>query len=330
MRVWARLAEMLARHGTAGMVTVVRALGSTPREAGTRVLVQPDGGFAGTIGGGTLEWQAIALAQAALADKTSPEFQLRSFALGPELGQCCGGRVELAVERFGTDRREEIAALAEREALGSFATEGSVADRRLLRRPSPRSMPPGSAEWDGGVLREGFGETTRPLYLFGAGHVGRALVLALAPLPFTVTWLDPRPDAFPGHVPANVRTAGFSDAREALAGAPEGSFVLVMSHSHGLDLAIVHAALADERFPYVGLIGSATKRARFEKRLAEGSVERRRIESLVCPIGIAGIGSKAPAVIAAATVAEMLIRDEALRSAGSLETAEPARRRRRG
>jgi xanthine dehydrogenase accessory factor len=168
------------------------------------------------------------------------------------------------------------------------------------------------ASYAGGVLRESFGEHPRPVHLFGAGHVGRALVLALAPLPFTVTWLDPRPDAFPLHVPANVRMSGYAEARQPLSDAPADGFVVIMSHSHGLDLSITNAALADGRFAYVGLIGSKTKRARFVKRLREAGVPEERIRSLVCPIGIDGIKGKEPAVIAAATAAQLLIRHEAL------------------
>jgi xanthine dehydrogenase accessory factor len=139
-------------------------------------------------------------------------------------------------------------------------------------------------------------------------------VLALAPLPFAVTWVDPRPDAFPSHVPANVVLRQLAEPADALAAAPAGSFVAIMSHSHQLDLALTHAALADDRFAYVGLIGSKSKRARFEKRLAEAGVAPARIAELTCPIGVGGIRSKAPAVIAAATATELLIRDEALRA----------------
>jgi xanthine dehydrogenase accessory factor len=120
-------------------------------------------------------------------------------------------------------------------------------------------------------------------------------------------------------MPANVTARQLLDPVAAFAEAGAGSFVLIMSHSHQLDLALTGAALADGRFPYVGLIGSKSKRARFEKRLQAAGIGRERIASLVCPIGIDGINSKAPAVIAAATVAEMLARDEALRAAARPE-----------
>jgi xanthine dehydrogenase accessory factor len=332
MRVWSRLLDAIRRHQRAAMVTIVGAFGSTPREAGARLIVHPDGGFTGTIGGGTLEWRAIALAQAALADSSPQPFELRSFALGPELGQCCGGRVELAVEVFDATRLQEVEALTARESEGGFTTEARSEGGRLVRRVmEDRTLPGGYAAWSDGKLTEGFGELARPLFLFGAGHVGRALALALAPLPFAVTWVDPRPDAFPAYVPANVIPRRFENAVDAIVEAPQGAFILVMTHSHGLDLAIVHAAFVAERFPYIGLIGSATKRARFEKRLAEGGISRERIATLVCPIGVAGIKSKAPAAIAAATAAELLIRDEALRAAtGTIPEEAGSKKRGRG
>ncbi len=313
--VWPRVLAGLDAHGRVAMVTVAATRGSAPREAGARLIVHPDGGFTGTIGGGTLEWRAIAVAQAALANPRAPRAEARRYALGPELGQCCGGNVDLIVEVIGADQRTEVAELAAREAEGRLVTRGAIAPGGIERRiVTEDGMMPGSAALAANVLTEAFGDDRRPLILFGAGHVGRALVLALAPLPFAVTWVDPRPDAFPSHAPANVTPRHVAEPAAALAAAPAGSFVIVMSHSHQLDLALVHAALADDRFAYVGLIGSMTKRARFEKRLAEAGVGPQRIAELVCPIGLANIHSKAPAVIAAATVAELLIRDEALRA----------------
>ncbi len=313
--VWPRVLKGLDAHGRVAMVTVALTRGSAPREAGARLIVHPDGGFTGTIGGGTLEWKAIAVAQAALASPSAPKAELRRYALGPELGQCCGGNVDLVIEVISADRRAEVADLAQREAAGRLTTSGTIAPEGIHRTVARAdAMMPGSAALAGDVLTETFGDDRRPLVLFGAGHVGRALVLALAPLPFAVTWVDPRPDAFPVHVPMNVTPRAFADPAEALAAMPAGSFVLVMSHSHQLDLALVHAALADGRFVHVGLIGSRTKRARFEKRLAEAGIAGERIAELVCPIGVGGIRSKEPAVIAAATVAELLVRDEALRA----------------
>lgn len=324
MRVWARVQESLALHGRAAMVSVVSTKGSAPREAGARMVVNPDGSFAGTIGGGTLEWRAIALGQAALANPSAKRADLRRFALGPELGQCCGGQVEIIVELIGGEESAMVGDLAAREVTGAFATRASVTEDRGVAREvvGGMSVTPGSAAWHDGMLVEGFGDDVRPLLLFGAGHIGRAMVLALAQLPFAVTWIDPRPDAFPSHTPKNVTPVRLDDPVDAVKDSPAGSFVLVMTHSHPLDLALVAAALTDDRFPYVGLIGSGSKRARFERMLRDAGVLPERIAKLVCPIGVDGIRSKAPAAIAAATVAELLIRDEALRAANPAETED--------
>lgn len=334
MRVWAAIATALETRGAAALVTVVASRGSAPRDAGTRMVVHPNGTFTGTIGGGTLEWRAIAEAQAmsaaiapaspapaAASPVPASRFRLLPFALGPELGQCCGGHVRLAVEVFDRSRAGEVAALAAREAVGPFATRGRIDEagirREIVEAAGDSTGAAGhgpAAAVDGDVLAERFGESPRTLLLFGAGHVGRALVLALAPLPFRVIWVDPRPEAFPQAVPGNVSLVRPVDPVAMLRRAPDGAFVLATTHSHALDLAVVDGALAEARFSYVGVIGSATKRARFESRLAALGHSAEAIGGLVCPIGATGPTSKLPAVIAAATAVELIVRDEAERA----------------
>lgn len=312
--IWQQVLDGIARHGRLAMVTIAAKRGSSPRDAGARMIIYPDATFTGTIGGGTLEWKAIAMAQAALANPNAARAETRGFALGPELGQCCGGNVELVLEILGADRRDEVVTLAEREATGALTTRGRlISDRGVIREIVEDALPPGAASYSAGVLVEGFGDERRPLCLFGAGHVGRALVLALAPLPFRVTWIDSRPDAFPAYLPANVTAISSDDPAAVLAKAPAGAFVLAMTHSHPLDLAVAAAALSDTRFPYVGVIGSKTKRARFTRQLIDGGVPPPRVAELVCPIGAAAVHSKLPAVIAATTTVELLERDAALR-----------------
>ena len=315
-RIWARVRDGLLQHGKLAMVTVVATKGSAPREAGARLIVNPDGTFTGTVGGGTLEWRAIALAQSALSAASPRRAEIRKFALGPELGQCCGGQAELVVEVIRNGDRGMVDDLAVREEAGAFTTRATVSFEKGVSREvvEGMSVPAGSAVWRDGSLIEGFGDRRRPVLLFGAGHVGRAIVLALAPLPFTVTWIDQRPDAFPSHLPGNTIAKRLEDPISALEDAAAETFVLVMTHSHPLDLALVVAALGLNRFPYTGLIGSMSKRVRFEHRLRAGGISSARIDDLVCPIGVGGIKSKEPAAIAAATVAELLTRDEALRA----------------
>ena len=236
------------------------------------------------------------------------------MALGPDLGQCCGGSVRLLLEVFTPERSAEVQALADAEGAGLFVTEGRITERCVERRILDRDLP-GSEESllaaDGRLL-ERFGTQKQVLALIGAGHVGRALILALAPLDFSVVWIDPRKDEFPSVVPGDVRVVVAAEPAAELAAVPDGAFVLVMSHSHALDFDVVLAALKARRFGYVGLIGSATKKARFLSRMRQAGLGEDDIARLVCPIGIAGIASKQPAAIAASVVADLLRRRDAL------------------
>jgi xanthine dehydrogenase accessory factor len=212
-------------------------------------------------------------------------------SLGPDLGQCCGGRVTLAIESFEVADLASAKELAAREHQGPFTLSG--------RLPA---------------ITERFGEARRRVLLFGAGHVGRAVMLALAPLPYDVTWADPRPEAFPAAMPRNV-AAFAGNPLEVVQSAADGSLAFIMSHSHALDLSIAEAALRNPAIAHVGVIGSATKRARFERRLREAGVEEARVAALICPIGVGGIRSKLPAAIAVSVAAQVITLDEALSAA---------------
>ncbi|MGP9821204.1 xanthine dehydrogenase accessory protein XdhC [Salinarimonas sp. NSM] len=376
---YARLAGLVAAHGAAALVRVAAVQGSAPREAGAAMAVRPDGAFHGTIGGGELEWRALAEARAALAEGRGPLRRL-DMALGPDLGQCCGGRAVVTVETFDERDLDALRTMAQADAEGLALTARLGADGRVARAlatgatqfPSPswrgargvgrragldhgqnehaaeaarpprrdrpaRPTPPAplhegegragmdgapSSQTDGRVWLESTGPLPTPLLLFGAGHVGRALVLALAPLPFRVRWIDGRADAFPAHVTANATAIHTDEPGREIADAAPGAFVLVMTHSHPLDMALTAAALARDELPYIGLIGSATKRARFEKRFREIGLAEARIADLVCPIGLPGIRAKEPAIIAAATAAQLLqAREHALEAARDGQTA---------
>ena len=309
MRVWSTIAEMIATHGACALVTVAGVRGSAPREAGARMVVRPDGGFRGTVGGGELEWRAIAAARDALSRPDAPAATLSRFALGPDLGQCCGGSVRLLNEVFGRDRLDEARSLAAREADGPFRTRGRLGPRAVERAVDDTVAPDGPAvEIEGDLVVERFRDPRHPVWLFGAGHVGRALMLALAPLPFDLTWIDERDGIFPAALPAGVRSVRSADPTAEIARAPARAAIVVMTHNHPLDLAIVHAALAAGRFGYVGLIGSASKRARFASRLRKAGIPEARITELVCPVGMPSIRSKHPAAIATGIAAQLLER----------------------
>ena len=327
-KVWARIRETIERHGKAGLLSIVGAAGSVPRDTGARIVLQPDGGFYGTIGGGRLEYEAIAAARAALSAGRGAAI-FRDWPLGPNLGQCCGGAVKTLTETFDATDMLTVRRLEEAERTGAFVADSRVDnDGRVARRIAPgaagRHLEEAPRPFDTKRFQEHFGESTTPVLLFGAGHVGRAVVLALAPLPFSVRWIDSRPDQFPQFAPQNVVIVRTDAVQHELAEAPRDAMIVVMTHSHPLDFDITLAALRRRSFDFVGLIGSETKRARFisfarQMRLPEGDLER-----LVCPIGITEIKGKEPAVIAAALAAQLLIVSEQVSTRQPSPAMQPA------
>ncbi len=314
MLAFRRLIDAIEAEGSAALVTLARVRGSSPREAGARMVVRPSGGFHGTIGGGALEWAALEAALAALKAGRGPAAR-RSLALGPELAQCCGGRVDWRIEIFDRRDVEDLGVLAAAEGEGVKTLTARVGGDGRVERRLDRDRPGGRLTGnlpDAGGWTEPIGESARAVYLYGAGHVGRALALALAPLPFVVRWIDSRREAFPSRTPANVALFHVPEPASELASAPDGALIVVMTHSHAIDLEIVAAALKAERFGYVGLIGSATKRARFLKQMRDAGMTEAMLAKLVCPIGVPGIGGKDPAVIAASTAAQLLMAPERL------------------
>lgn len=258
---WALIEAACRWHAAkrpAVVVAVRQARGSVPREAGTRMLVAADE-VLGSIGGGHLELQAIADARALLARGGAPFEQ--HIALGPTLGQCCGGALDL---RF------------------TALTSDDPADWPL---PAPCFT----------------------LQLYGAGHVGRAIVRLLAGIDCRVHWIDERESEFPAAaLPPHIERVCVEAVQAEVALAPAGAFYLVLTHSHDLDLAITQAILQRGDFGWFGLIGSKTKRARFGHRLRERGFAEPLLERIVCPIGLPGITGKEPEVIAVAVVAQLL------------------------
>jgi xanthine dehydrogenase accessory factor len=245
------------------LVTVTSALGSVPRESGAWMAVFADE-VVGTIGGGHLEFQAIARSRRLLAGE--PVDRAQSISLGPSLGQCCGGVVELAYEVV-----------------------------------TARDIP---------ALEQRLAPAREPVALFGGGHVGRAIVSALALLPFEIRWIDSRDEIFPADLPANVACEHSDPVQAAVRDLQAGSHVLIMSFSHAEDLDIVAACLKRLRerddLPYIGLIGSKTKWATFRHRLEQRGFALSELDRITCPIGIPGIVGKEPEVIAASVAAQLL------------------------
>ena len=265
----------LAAGRPAMLVQVLEARGSVPRGPGTRMLVAADA-VVGTIGGGHLELQAIQRARAMLAEGRPAS----GAASGFEAGAGTGLRTEDRAIKLGP-------------------TLGQCCGGALTLRTAPLDAA-ALADWpDEPPLFE--------LQLYGAGHVGRAIVQLLATLPCSVQWRDEREAEFPAAPSAPHITRRCGDAVEAeVQQALPATFYLVLTHSHELDLRITEAVLRRGDFGFFGLIGSATKRARFLSRLAQRGVAAEAIARLTCPIGLPGIPGKQPELIALAVVAQLL------------------------
>lgn len=284
----AEIEAVVAAHGRVAVAIVTEAKGSSPRDAGTVMLVY-HGGTHGTIGGGTVEHRVIEAARALLANDGHP--QVLRFPLGPDLDQCCGG--QMTVELGLIDL-----------AMGTTLQPG--ADSPLPPRGGGVGRG-GSELWPGGPGLPA-PPTMRSVLIYGAGHVGQALMLALAPLPFQTMLID----AKPGVQDSGAYDPVVTPLPEAVAEeASESAFHIVMTHSHAIDLEIVSTVMG-KSFGFCGLIGSATKRALFERRLAERGVPHENIARLTCPIGLSALRDKRPEVIAASVAAQLLLKDAAL------------------
>jgi xanthine dehydrogenase accessory factor len=316
------------------LVTVAVVEGSVPREPGARMLVDASRQW-GTVGGGHLELRGIETARAMLA--AGETRRLERFPLGPSLGQCCGGVVQLAFELLDRAHAALLATRPDDDSWRLVALDGApdLALADAHGRPLQGVVFPDFTRGRGThIMREPNGRrwlvdaVAAPvdhLMLFGAGHVGAAIVRALAALPCRVTWVDEREDLFPAQLPANV-VAEATDIPEALAeGAPPGTSFLVMTHSHALDQRLAEAILKrpSGHGDWFGLIGSNTKRKQFEHRLRERGIDRARLDAMVCPIGVPGIEGKAPAVIAVAVAAQLLMVWEARTPPNAATKAAP-------
>ncbi len=262
----ADIREFLRAHRQVVLAEVTAVRGSAPREAGAFMLISKDSRV-GTIGGGALEHLCIDRARQVIREGLAGSSL--DIPLGPEIGQCCGGRVDIALSRVDARRAAELVEAAELET--AF-------------RPH--------------------------VYLFGAGHVGQALARALALLPLHVHVVDTRPDELVG-LPENVEALAVPMPEAIVRAAPIGSAYVILTHDHALDFLIAHEALARFDSPYVGMVGSKSKRAKFRSwYLGEGG-DPAASERLVLPIGgkayPEGLGDKRPEVIAALAAAEIMV-----------------------
>ncbi len=242
------LAEHRARGEACVLVTIIEEKGSTPRNAGAKMVVSASALY-DTIGGGHLEYKCLHIARQMLAEGTRAT-RLERFSLGASLGQCCGGATVLLFEPMLQAQAQVV--------------------------------------------------------VFGAGHVGRALVPLLASLPCRVRWVDSRADEFPSSLPDGVCQVITDEPVDEVASLPAGSYCIVMTHDHSLDLELTRAILERNDFTWFGLIGSATKRARFEHRLRDRGIAPSVVQRMRCPMGLAAVKGKLPMEIAVSIAAEII------------------------
>jgi len=349
------LLRALQREPAIVRVVLATVRGSAPREQGAGMLVGRSE-FAGTIGGGQLEWEALAAARALIDERAVPA-RLQRFVLAADLGQCCGGVVELWLERFVRADLRFVQALrdaavahrrgaVDRRAADLDAGHGAAAvlmstisgaelHRQIVRAPgaggpadlllrAPRAQAASRAirAPTGDItLLERLDQELPPIWLYGAGHVGQALARILADLPVSLTWIDGREALIPADRRGRDWLARGADPVASVSDAPAGARFVVLTHSHALDYALCRAILSRGDFAWAGLIGSSSKAARFRSRLARERFSDASIARLVCPIGIDGIASKWPAAIAVG-VAAQLLRDLSLSGEGAVDAKE--------
>ena len=242
------LADLQQQGQACVLVTIIEERGSTPRNAGSKMLGTAERIFE-TIGGGHLEHKAMQIAREMLASH-SQDTRLERFSLGASLGQCCGGATVLLFEPMGQPQAQ--------------------------------------------------------IAVFGAGHVGRALVPLLASLPCKVRWIDSRANEFPEHLPAGVEQVINDEVVEEVERMPAGSYFIVMTHNHQLDLELTAAILERNDFAYYGLIGSQTKRVKFEHRLRDRGFAAEVLQRMRCPMGLAEVKGKLPVEIAVSIAGEVI------------------------
>jgi xanthine dehydrogenase accessory factor len=350
------LAGALALDGQAVLAVVASTQGSAPREPGAAMVISRTDAH-GSIGGGHLEFEALRIARDALASPATHGAWIVRFPLAARLGQCCGGVATLAfckVDRRARTWVDGALTCVRTNAPYAVVTQSAHAtgdnDSLLVTQDDTRGTlgnPPldsaaialararlaGTAQGAALVrFAEGDGPTLlvqieRPdpfeVLVFGNGHVGRALVDVLAVVPADVRWIDSRAGDFPRRVPRNVDVVITDAPEDELLHAPAGAFVVVTTHSHPLDLALIETALARDDLGYVGLIGSQSKRAQFERRLAARGHPPDAFARVHCPIGARGspIKGKHPGAIAIAIAAALIVVREASARSSALRVA---------
>ena len=296
--------------------SVIQVRGSAPRAVGANMLITTDDIW-DTIGGGALEYEVMQQARSDITSLQSNPIRwhrrVMDIALGPDMGQCCGGHVRVLIEAFTK---------ADISALNLLADSGRPI-LHPLKTGQPLALADSDPDMRGASItahKTGFvlpqENDQRPLFIYGAGHVARALVPVIEGLGFDVYWVDIAAERFPPHVPKWVSEVIARDPTLIAAHAPPDAFHLVITHSHALDQAICHTVLTGQGFARLGLIGSKTKNARFRSRLGKAGVSDDMLARLTCPIGIGLVTGKQPVRVAISIAAQLAIWQQELVDGG--------------
>jgi len=300
MTEWLDHLRDLSGLRSTAMISVLATEGSAPRGAGTRMLVTGTGEY-GTIGGGALEFRVIEQARAILALPPG-SWRVQDYPLGPLLGQCCGGRVRVLIEHVDPHALGWLGDAAEGRVLVSQLKAGFI-ERHVGDGASLPISARGDRPREGSHLAELIGQPSRPLYLFGAGHVGQAIARHVRGLPLRLAWFDTR---LVFETIEGVAVVSDAMIEQCVAEAPDDAAIVILTHDHALDYRLTLAALSRSPVAFIGLIGSQTKRARFLSRLEREGVSAEARARLTCPIGLDGVTGKEPDVIAIALLAQLL------------------------
>ena len=306
---WVRsLSDLIDKTQAVVLVTVVKVEGSAPRSSSSRMLVLEDR-IIETIGGGNLELQVISLARRMLNGEDEHQYRLELYGLGPELQQCCGGAVTIAFEKFEQRPGWLI------DSLSYLDQDDCILVTHFKENNAKREFFNSIADLDQNLnshsLVEKFNLLMPDVVVFGAGHVGSALVNVLAGLPFKIHWVDERSELFPKSFADNVKQYSNANWDELIKQLPDNALNIVLTHSHELDEDICYSYLNEKAFYFLGLIGSKTKRARFLHRLRDRGIIQQQLNRLICPIGVSEVTGNSPPEIAIGVAAQLLgIRDK--------------------
>ena len=296
--------EYIKSHGKIARVLILKTFGSAPRDEGTTMLIWDSGQF-GTIGGGELEYQVTRLAKKIIIDNKGS--RIKKFSLGPDMGQCCGGAVELLIEILDETKVKFISVDDGFFARPVFKNEKTLNVQALIKSYRNKSVPIKTSFKDGWLF-EPVTKEKELIWIYGAGHVGTAIANILSKLSqFSVTCIDTSQDRYPDNFPKTVEKLITKNPAQIVQYAPSETHHLILTYSHALDLEICHQLL-QHNFATAGLIGSKTKWARFKKRLNELNYTFEQINRIICPIGEPSFG-KSPYEIAIG-VASMLLDKE--------------------